>query len=112
MNIKKLDSYVIKNAHINYDKGTYNHLNESIIKPLNTLISNVSKNNKELNPKTDTCKSRHQQSKLIIPNKSLPHVPINRTTIQHNPNINNNNHSTVSTKSRTTNLHNSEEGGN
>ena len=52
----------------------------------------------------------HQQTKLIILNKSLPHVPIARATTQYNPTINNNNHSTISTKLRTTNLHNSAEG--
>ena len=32
---KNLDSYVIKNAHIDCDKDTYDFLNESIGKPLN-----------------------------------------------------------------------------
>ena len=31
----KLDSYVIKNAHIDCDKDTYDVLNDSIVKPLN-----------------------------------------------------------------------------
>ena len=75
-----------------------------------TLISNLSKNNKELNTKINTCNSRHQQTQLIIHNTSLPHIPIKRTTIQHNPNINNNNHRTVSTMTWSTNLQNSAEG--
>ena len=75
-----------------------------------TLISNLSKNNKELNTKINTCNSRHQQTQLIINNTSLPHIPIKRTTIQHNPNINNNNHRTVSTMTWSTNLQNSAEG--
>ena len=31
----KLNSYVIKNAHIDWDKDTYDVLNDSIVKPLN-----------------------------------------------------------------------------
>ena len=31
----KLNSYVIKNAHIDCDKDTYDVLNDSIVKPLN-----------------------------------------------------------------------------
>ena len=30
INVKNLDSYVIKNVHIDYDKDTYNVLNKSI----------------------------------------------------------------------------------
>ena len=35
INVKKMDSYVIKNVHIDYDKDTYDVLNESIVDPLN-----------------------------------------------------------------------------
>ena len=34
MNVKNTDLNVIKNAHINCDKNTYDVLNESIFKPL------------------------------------------------------------------------------
>ena len=36
--MKKLKSYVIKNAHIDCDKDTYDHLNNSTVKPLNEEI--------------------------------------------------------------------------
>ena len=38
IHIKKLKSYVIKNAHIDCDKDTYDVLNNSIVKPLNEEI--------------------------------------------------------------------------
>ena len=38
INVKKLNSYLIKNAHIDCDKDTYDVLNESIVKPINDEI--------------------------------------------------------------------------
>ena len=35
MNVKNTDLNVIKNAHINWDKNTYDVLNKLIFKPLN-----------------------------------------------------------------------------
>ena len=34
-NVIHIDSYVIKNTHIDFDKETYDVLNDSIVKPLN-----------------------------------------------------------------------------
>ena len=38
INVKNLDSYVMKNTRIDCDKDTYNVLKESIVKPLNDEI--------------------------------------------------------------------------
>ena len=38
INVKNLNSYPIKNAHIDCDKDTYDVLNESIVKPINDEI--------------------------------------------------------------------------
>ena len=38
INVKKLNSYVIKNIHIDCDRETYELLNESIVKPTNDEI--------------------------------------------------------------------------
>ena len=46
MNVKNLDLYVIKNAHIDCDKDAYNILNEPIAKPLNDDMKII--NNEDL----------------------------------------------------------------
>ena len=55
-----------RNNYVRIDKASMNI----------TLISKLSKTNKELNTKINTCNSRHQQTQLIIHNTSLPHIPI------------------------------------
>ena len=43
MNVIKIDSYIIKNAHIYHEKDTYEVLTALIVKPLNDEIIIVMK---------------------------------------------------------------------
>ena len=43
INITNIDSYVIKNTHIDYEKDTYDGLNDPIIKPLNDEMKSLMK---------------------------------------------------------------------
>ena len=43
INITNIDSYVIKNAHIDCEKDTYDGLNDPIIKPLNDEMKSLMK---------------------------------------------------------------------